>query len=344
MQDWFFLKHSKFTLFPSAITKFISALNPDVVLVNHYSHIGIEIIRAIRNIMPSVKLIMAFHEYMAICNNQGQMIKVKTNALCYEEKPSDCHECFPDKSINDFWLRKYYIQNEFKMIDVFISPSVFLKDRYVNWGLAKERIHVIENILDEKKSILPRKLKNKEKRNRFAFFGQINKYKGVVEILRALKYASEEFKIKLQFELHGTLNISEDDPNLLIEYHNLTAFLIKKGILVLKGPYEPNELMNRMAQIDWVVVPSIWWENSPVVIQEAFSFKRPIICSDIGGMKEKVRHHFNGIHVSVGNIEDWAKTIAQCANDNLLWDKLYKNIKAPSRLKIKQQYLELLSK
>jgi glycosyltransferase involved in cell wall biosynthesis len=42
-----------------------------------------------------------------------------------------------------------------------------------------------------------------------------------------------------------------------------------------------------MQDIDVVVVPSIWWENSPVVIQEARLAGRPILCSDIGGMAEK---------------------------------------------------------
>jgi len=51
-----------------------------------------------------------------------------------------------------------------------------------------------------------------------------------------------------------------------------------------------------MAAVDWVVVPSIWWENSPLVIQEAFAHGRPVICSDIGGMAEKVAHEKNGLH------------------------------------------------
>ena len=56
-----------------------------------------------------------------------------------------------------------------------------------------------------------------------------------------------------------------------------------------------------MAEIDWVVVPSIWWENSPLVIQEAFLHGRPVICSDIGGMAEKVEHEVNGLHFRVGD-------------------------------------------
>ena len=43
-----------------------------------------------------------------------------------------------------------------------------------------------------------------------------------------------------------------------------------------------------MARMDWVVVPSIWWETGPLVVMEAFQYGRPVICSDIGGMSEKV--------------------------------------------------------
>jgi glycosyltransferase involved in cell wall biosynthesis len=43
-----------------------------------------------------------------------------------------------------------------------------------------------------------------------------------------------------------------------------------------------------MSACDWIVVPSIWWENSPVVIQEARLAARPLIVSNIGGMAEKV--------------------------------------------------------
>ena len=54
-----------------------------------------------------------------------------------------------------------------------------------------------------------------------------------------------------------------------------------------------------MSSVDWVVVPSIWWENSPLVIQEAFMHGRPVICSDIGGMAEKVNDGVDGLHFRV---------------------------------------------
>jgi glycosyltransferase involved in cell wall biosynthesis len=56
-----------------------------------------------------------------------------------------------------------------------------------------------------------------------------------------------------------------------------------------------------MQAVDVVLIPSIWWENSPVVIQEALRNRRPIVCSDIGGMAENVRDGLDGLHFPVGN-------------------------------------------
>ena len=82
-----------------------------------------------------------------------------------------------------------------------------------------------------------------------------------------------------------------------------------------------------MSQTDWVVVPSLWWENSPLVIQEAFMHGRPVICSRIGGMAEKVTDGVNGLHFAAGNIGELAETIRLAVSTPGLWDKLREGIK-----------------
>src|ERR1044071_1235531 len=81
-----------------------------------------------------------------------------------------------------------------------------------------------------------------------------------------------------------------------------------------------------MANFDWVVVPSIWWENSPLVIQEAFQHGRPVICSDIGGMAEKVAHGVNGLHFRAGDARSLASTIRTAAETPGLWERLREGI------------------
>jgi glycosyltransferase involved in cell wall biosynthesis len=64
-----------------------------------------------------------------------------------------------------------------------------------------------------------------------------------------------------------------------------------------------------------VLAPSIWWENSPVVIQEARRNRVPIVCSDIGGAAEKVAHGIDGWHIPVGSAPELAALLRSLAAD-----------------------------
>ena len=88
------------------------------------------------------------------------------------------------------------------------------------------------------------------------------------------------------------------------------------------GAYDSHDLDSLMSAIDWVVVPSVWWENSPLVIQEAFAHRRPVICSDIGGVAEKVRPGKDGFHFSEGNPAALVELILRIVDDPAIWDRL----------------------
>jgi glycosyltransferase involved in cell wall biosynthesis len=92
------------------------------------------------------------------------------------------------------------------------------------------------------------------------------------------------------------------------------------------GAYTNAEMPRLMQSVDWVVVPSIWWENSPVVIQEAFFHGRPLISSNIGGMAEKIADGRNGLHFRVGSAEDLAHRMGQALTQPALWDRLRRGI------------------
>ena len=95
------------------------------------------------------------------------------------------------------------------------------------------------------------------------------------------------------------------------------------------GPYQRRDLGRLLAAVDWVVVPSIWWENSPLVIQEAFAHRRPVICSNIGGMAEKVRWGRDGFHFQVSDPFELANLMIRLAADVEVWERLQKSIQRP---------------
>jgi glycosyltransferase involved in cell wall biosynthesis len=84
-----------------------------------------------------------------------------------------------------------------------------------------------------------------------------------------------------------------------------------------------------MERVDWVVVPSIWWENAPLVVLEAFRHRRPVICGDVGGMAELVRDGVDGLHAPVGDPAGLARVMRRAVETEGLWDALMAGIRPP---------------
>ncbi|WP_137719774.1 glycosyltransferase family 4 protein [Methylobacillus flagellatus] len=311
-----------------AFADLLRALRPTVVHAHHYLHLGLEFLRVIKAVDPTIRIYLTLHEFLAICLNDGQMIKAGSFKLCEQSSLQDCHRCFPDKTPADFWLRKHYFQRHFDLVDGFISPSEFLRQRYITWGIPSERIVMIENGQAISPKLPPRKLAANESRNRFAFFGQINPYKGIDLLLESLMLIPTEQRQNLLVQIHGA-NLHTQSIPFQEKIAALRAPLEAEGVLQWVGPYQPHELHSRMQAIDWVLVPSIWWENSPMVIQEAFVCGRPVIASDIGGMAEKVKDGVNGLSVAMGNRLAWSTALQRAAAMTDDWDLLTSGIRAP---------------
>jgi glycosyltransferase involved in cell wall biosynthesis len=311
----------------------IRALKPTVVHTHHYAHLGLEYLRVTKLVDPEIRIYMTLHEYMAICRNNGQMIKANGHALCSRESFDECHQCFPEKTVEDFWLRKHYFQRQFDLIDGFFAPSEFLRQRYIEWGLSPDRIVVCENGQAKEEPLPPRPLGEGETRNRFGFFGQITPYKGLDVVLEAL---NDTMDTQLLLEVHGAnLEFAAQDFRERVE--GLCAPLMKNRRVQWMGPYQASELRARMSGIDWVLVPSIWWENSPLVIQEAYKYGRPVICSDIGGMAEKVKNGVTGMHFHARNPAALAAIMKRCVQEDSLWNKICGNLPVPMTIEASVQ-------
>jgi glycosyltransferase involved in cell wall biosynthesis len=328
IQDWHMLKAQHRESLTTWFTDLVKGLRPTVVHAHHYSHLGLEFLQVLRRIDPSMRIILTLHEYMAICRRSGQMVKTGGMKLCHNSSPDECHQCFPDRSPEDFWLREHFIKSHFALVDHFVAPSAFLKQRYVSWGLPEAKISVIENGQSEAQPLPPRPLASGGARNRFGFFGQINQFKGLTVLLESLTNLPENERKRVVLEVHGA-NLEIQQADFQQRVRELAEPLMAQGVVRWVGPYRPEELPARMGHVDWVVVPSIWWENSPMVIQEAWVHGRPVICSDIGGMQEKVTHGVNGLHVAMGNTLHWGETLCKAAGYTGEWDILREGIRAP---------------
>jgi glycosyltransferase involved in cell wall biosynthesis len=318
--------------------EFIQSLQPTIISLHHYIGFGLDFVFALKKFAPEAKILLTLHEYWGICVNQGQMIK-NTKKLCTRASLEDCHLCAQDKSIEDMWLRKHFFDRAFSRIDGFVSPSEFLRRRYVAWGIPKEKMTVIENGQEPLPKLAPRPLQNGEGRKRFAYFGQINQFKGLLVVLQGLQLLSRKERRDIVLEIHGA-NLEMQEKAFQETFHAACDPLVQEGVVHWRGSYRHEDLRSRMKMIDWVIVPSIWWENSPLVIQEAFLHGRPVMVSDIGGMAEKVKHGVDGVHVQVGNPTAWGETMLQYAKHPEAWDALYERLPRPiSHQECAEKYL-----
>lgn len=307
---------------------YLDYINPDVIHFHHYIHIGIEHIKTAKHWAKKrgkkIKIFLTLHEYIAICYRNGQMLKTD-GKLCYGANPIDCNRCFPEILPSQFKLRELFYKSYFDEVDLFISPSFFLKERYVKWGIDENRIVVIDNGQPKREKLPKRELLENENRRVFAYFGQINPFKGLDILLESLDFMSKKDRDEILIYVHGSgLEYQSEDFQEKIKYY----FNKYKKNIKYFGPYDSNDLENLMKNVDYVVMPSIWWENSPLVIQEALSLGRPLIVSNIGGMKEKVKHLENGIHFQYKNPLDLAKWMLKSKEPDF-YDNLYQNIKTP---------------
>lgn len=85
----------------------------------------------------------------------------------------------------------------------------------------------------------------------------------------------------------------------------------------------PNEQISKIfAKLDVLVVPSIWYENTPLVMYSAQAAGCPVIASNLGGMAEMIEHERNGLLFEAGDVAGLAAAIERLACDRPLLRRL----------------------
>ena len=306
------------------IAPLVARLRPDIVHLHHPLLFGLEGIDVVRRAVPrGTAMIATLHDYFALCAREGQLLTAD-GRLCHGPSPDACRRnCFPDRPAIDLTLRNLAIRDAFRAFDRLIAPSRFLRDRFVAAGWEAERITVLPNAVAAAEPAPHREAGPEGRRDRFAVFGNVNRFKGTLVALAASARLSRE-GVAHRLAVHGGTAYQSEEF-----MREFAAALAAAPDALHRGPYAAAELPARMRGADWVVVPSIWWENAPLVVLEAFRHRRPVICGDVGGMAELVRDGVDGLHAPVGDPASLAATMRRAAEEPGLWDRLVANIRPP---------------
>jgi glycosyltransferase involved in cell wall biosynthesis len=230
----------------------------------------------------------------------------------------------------DVKQRRKRLSKALEFADIILAPSSFLQ-----WIFKQHNINT-------KLSLYGHDLawrenysgKTHSEKIRFGYIGQIQNIKGVHILLEAFQLAQLNGKATLQ--VFGDLN---QYPDYSKELSNIAK---DNSSISLSGRYLHEQLAQVLSNIDILVVPSIWYENNPLVIQEAFAVQTPVIASNVGGMADAVIDDFNGLLFERNNVADLAKQMLRVVEEPGLLKKLIQGIQPVRRIEEEVNELEAL--
>ncbi|MDX9913043.1 MAG: glycosyltransferase [Candidatus Moranbacteria bacterium] len=225
-----------------------------------------------------------------------------------------------------------------KDVDLFISPSKFLREEFIKWGIAEDKILYSRNGMNILNQDILNKDKFIEKKEdglfNFVFTSQVREHKGIDVLLDAFKILEKNNFNKAKLFIFG----GYDKGSIYGRKFKKRIFSLRN--VKYRGSFKNSDINSILKDADYLILPSIWPENAPLVIDEAYLNNVPCIVSNIGGMAERVDNDVNGLHFKVGDANDLVEKIKYVIDNPQLREEFISKI--PHVKTIDENVLELI--
>lgn len=284
------------------VTSLIEATRPDLVHVHGIAH------ETSPSILPAIKkygipIIQTLHDYKLLCPNTSF---VSRNAICERCRGHRYYHVVLNRCKRDSLAASLlaaveaYVHKSLqiyeKHVDLFISPSHFLKKKVEHYGIKNPVVH-LPNFID-----LNDFSPCYEPEDYFIFCGRLVPEKGIRTLIHSMKNVRRSH---LYVAGDGELSNELKDFVQNNDIYNVT-FL---------GHLSKEKLIPLVQKASFMVTPSEWYENNPMSVIEAFASGTPVIGSDIGGIPELVQHGQTGLLFESGNREQLESCILKLLDD-----------------------------
>ncbi|MEO2092731.1 MAG: glycosyltransferase [bacterium] len=318
-----------------AFARVLAREAPDLVHFQHLIHTSAGLVQVARE--QKLATVITCHDYWGLCA-RVQLIR-PDGVICEENQGAGCFLCVKEKGQGEIgrlarldalasplldalegglrrgsqlvgksegrWqgfgemrARHDFVTAAYAAADLRISPSRFLRDRYLASGKFDPHTFIFsDNGMRTDHVEALKKQPDREGRVRFGFVGSLVWYKGGEVLMRAM---AELDRPRALLNVYGPWDPEGD------EHHGELERLARGAAVEFKGRFDNSRLSEVYSQIDVLIVPSIWFENSPITIHEAYLTRTPVLASDIGGMAEFVRDGVDGLHFKVADPSDLA--------------------------------------
>ena len=298
------------------LDKLIKAIRPDLIYVLHYQNkISASIFDAAKkNKVPVVHRISDFGQ---ICSNahfyrpkqkdicERCLTGSKINAIKYK-----CvHNSYIYSSVKVASLKFQEVMSVTKKIQAFVVPSRFTLEKLAVYGLPKSKlIHIpsffnFSSIPEKSKTVyLPYSL----------YVGRIEPEKGLLTLVKAFENTPFNLKI-IGFSTGG---FEQELKEYLQDKNHNIEFLGRKSFV---------EIQSYLNKCAFTIVASEWYDNFPNTILESFAFRKCVIATNTGSLKEIVIDNETGLLFSLKDIMDLRKKVEYLFRNETICRQLGEN-------------------
>lgn len=314
---------------------------PDAVYILHeINSLSPSIIRAAKK--EGVRVVHRISDFFMICP--------KLDFLCGQEICESCmhgrylkaiRKCCVKDSLGATLVRVmamklYQHLCLFEQVDAYITTCEFTKDKLAESGVPIEKIICVPTFTkcDNIKPCYSNK-------GYILYLGRIALQKGVIYAVKAIEKLKD---LPIVLKITGTLDNSSECNEIMefIHEHGLENKIDFVG-------FQNGESLQRLIDGALCVVnPSIWYENMPNTVLEAYAHGKPVVASRLGSLMEIVEDEYTGLLFEVKNVDDLAQQIRRLIKNPSLVFKLGKNARAQCEKKYNpkvqcQKVLQILS-
>ncbi|MFP3121170.1 glycosyltransferase [Rickettsia sp. R2] len=311
--------------------KIIDDSRPDLIHFGHLNHLSLSLPEIATK--RGIPIVYTLHDFWLMCP-RGRFIQRNSKELlqlCDGQEDKKCAtECYKGYYTGDegllnteitYWqqwvsTRMKQTKKIVEYVDHFVAPSKFLMNKFVKeFNVPHTKISYLDYGFDLNR--LKDKNRIPEEDFIFGYIGTHTPEKGIDLLLRAFSSLSAKAKLRiwgaLSQETAGLKAIANHFPQKV------------KDKIEWMGNYENENIVTEVFnKVDAIVVPSIWGENSPLVIHEAEQLRIPVITADYGGMAEYIQDGINGLLFKHRDTESLSEKMENLSIDKNLYTKLTK--------------------
>ena len=337
-------------LMTARLRQLLAMLRPDVLHVHNLLNLSFALPAVAKQL--GIPVAATLHDYTLVCASGGQRVHRRERHVCHQIDTARCARCFTESPFHaqttfarvaaagagsrmlartaatarriaprllsraaraarhigpavtqaDIESRMTAARRVFEDVDVFVAPSPALGREFVALGLPPDRLVVSDYGMVTRPQI-PRTRGGE--RLRIGFVGTLVWHKGVHVLLEAVRLLPPG-----RFTLHLYGNTTTF-PDYTAELKDLAADLP----ITFAGGFSPARSPDIYSQIDVLVVPSLWPENSPLVIHEAFMAGVPVVGARMGGIVDLITDQVNGLLYDAPSPAALAAALSQLIDD-----------------------------